>query len=215
MQDASRTRLIWIAAALLVGLALFAAAPSILAAGGSGQNYSEGGNDNPVVGSLPCAVDPDLDLKFFRAIGKPPPIGTIMRPLPTLALAGSRLPSYVLNAWGTAGGINAGGSSWSLLGLTETGAMVTSRTAVRSGHVSLWNWLPSSAFCGRVTMVSTTGAWNWPITESQFALPLLMLCNNPAPVVDAWFTVTRQNGSQVCRYHVTIVGDVVTVEFVD
>jgi hypothetical protein len=213
MQDSSRTRLIWIAVAILAGLALFAAAPTLLMAAGTGQGQSEGGNDNPVVGSLPCAVDPDMDLKFFRAIGKPPQIGTIMKPLPTLALAGTSLPSHVFNAWGVSGSLNAGGSSWSLLGLMQTGAMVTSRASVRAGQVSLWNWLPSSAFNGRVTMVSTTGAWNWPIAESQFALPILMLCNNPAPVVDAWFTVTRQNGSQVCRYHVTIVGDVVTVEF--
>ena len=188
--------------------------PGGLVAAGGGQGSAEGGNDNPVVGSLPCAVDPDMDLKFFKALGKSTPNGIIMKPLPTLALAGTSLPSHVLNAWGPAGSVNAGVGRWSLLGLMQTGAMVTTRSSVKSGQVSLWNWLPSSAFNGRVTMASNAGTWNWPIMESQFALPLLMLCNNPASVVDAWFTVTRQNGSQVCRYHVTIVSEVVTVEFI-
>jgi len=213
MNSSSRTRLIWIAIAILAGLLVFTAAPSLLVAAGE-QGQSEGGNDNPVVGSLPCAVDPDMNLKFFKALGMPPQSGTIMKPLPTLALAGSSLPSYVLNAWGPGGSVNARGSSWSLLGLMQTGAMVTTRTAVKTGQVSMWNWLPASAINGRVMMLSNTGAWNWLITESQFALPLNMLCNNPANVVDAWFTVTRQNATQVCRYHVTIVADVVTVEFV-
>ncbi|MDA1261031.1 MAG: hypothetical protein O3A20_10475 [Planctomycetota bacterium] len=215
MNSSSRTRLIWIAIAILAGLLVFTAAPSLLvAAGDSGQGQSEGGNDNPVVGSLPCAVDPDMDLKFFKALGMPPQSGTIMRPLPTLALAGANLPGHVLNAWGNAGSVNGGIGRWSLLGLMEAGAMVTTRTAVKTGQVSMWNWLPASAINGRVLMTSSTGAWNWLITASQFVLPLNMLCNNPANVVDAWFTVTRQNGTPVCRYHVTIVADVVTVEFV-
>lgn len=213
MTETSRTRLIWIAVSILAGLLVFAAAPSLLVAGGTGQSSSEGGNDNPVVGSLPCAVDPDMDLKFFKSLGLPPPSGTIMRQLPTLALAGQGLPTHVLNAWGVAGSVNRGGSSWTMLGLMQTGAMVTTRASVKAGSVSMWNWLPASCFGGRVTMTSNVGAWNASVTESQFALPLLNLCINPAPVVDAWFTVTRQNGTTAARYHVTIVGEAVTVEF--
>lgn len=212
--SASRSRLIWIALALLAGILAFALAPNLaFAEGGQGGSSSEGGADNPVVGSLPCAVDPDMDLKFFRALGKPPPSGMILRPLPTLALAGPSLSAHVLDAWGLSGSVNAGGSSWSLLGLMQDGAMVTSRASVTSGQASLWNWLPSSVFGGRVTMTSNIGAWNWTVTESQFALPLMTLCANPAPVVDAWFTVTRQDGLTVCRYHVTIVASAVIVEF--
>lgn len=214
MNTSSRSRLIWIAAAILAGLLFFAVAPNLLIAGGSGQGSAEGGNDNPVVGSLPCAVDPDMDLKFFKALGKPPQSGTIMRPLPTLALAGNGLASQILDAWGSAGSINASGSSWSLLGLMTNGGMVTSRTAARSGAASLWNWLPASALGGRVTVQSNLGAWNLSITDQQFALPLNVLCNSTLPVVDAWFALTYRNGGTICRYHVTIVGEVVTIEFV-
>ncbi len=212
MQSKTNTRLLWIAVAILVGLVVFAAAPGFLLAG-TGQGNTEGGNDNPVVGSLPCTVDPDMDLKFFKALGKPPPSGYILKPSATLALAGANLPANILNAWGPHGYVNAGGSRWSLLGLMQTGAMVTTRTAVKTGQATMWNWLPASTFGGRVVMTSNVGAWNSLIVESAFALPLLNLCTNPASVVDAWFTVTYASGVQVCRYHVTIVGEVVTVEY--
>lgn len=209
-----RSRLIWIAVAILIGLALFSALPSLWASG-SGTN-AEGGGDNPVVGSLPCTVDPDMDLKFFKALGKSWQSGTIMRPQPTLALAGlCGLSRSVSNAWGAAGSVNSGGSSWSLLGLMQAGGMVTSRSAVLSGAASAWTWLPSSYLGGRITMVSTLGSWNVAISESCLALPTAWLCSVPSqPVVDAVFTVSGASPIvPVMKYRVTIAGEVVTVQF--
>lgn len=209
----NRTRLIWIAVAILVGLAFFTAVP-MLWASGSGSN-AEGGGDNPVVGSLPCVVDPDMNLKFFKALGRPYQGGMIMRPLPTLALAGLNLPRHVSNAWGAGGSVNSGGSSWSLLGLMQTGGMVTSRGAILSGAASSWTWLPASYLGGRITMVSTIGSWTAPVTEACMALPLVWLSSLPLlPAVDATFTVASINaGVPPVRYRVTIIADVVTVQF--
>lgn len=210
----NRSRLIWIAVAILAGLALLTAGSTLWASGDSGSS-AEGGGDNPVVGSLPCVVDPDMDLKFFKALGRSPSSGTIVRPRPTLALAGASLPRYVTNAWGNGGSVNRGGSSWSLLGLLQTGGMVTTRGAVLTGAASVWNWLPPSYLGGRITMVSNIGSWNASVTEACQPLPAAWLCALPMqPAVDAVFTVTGPTpGVPVVKYRVTIVADVVTVQF--
>ncbi len=208
------SRRAWLAVAILIALLMSAAVPLSLWASGGSQSSEDGGGDNPVVGSLPCAVDPDMDLKFWKALGGGAKSGTIMRPVPTLSCAGANLSSYVPDAWGCAGSVNGGGASWSLLGLMQQGGMVTTRAAVLTGQVSLWNWLPASYFGGRVIMACPNSAWNLSITESCFALPLAQLCASILPVVDATFTVSGANASvAVVKYRVLIVGDVVTVSF--
>jgi hypothetical protein len=214
MDDISASRRTWIAVAILLALLISVAVPLSLWASGGSQSSEDGGGDNPVVGSLPCAVDPDMDLKFWKALCGGVKSGTIMRPVPTLSLAGVGLSSYVPDAWGGAGSVNGGGTSWSLLGLMQQGGMVTTRAAVLSGKVSLWNWLPASYYGGRVLMACPSSAWNWSITESCFVLPLTQLCASTAPVVDATFTVSGANASvAVVKYRVVILGEVVTVSF--
>jgi len=209
----NRSCSIWIAAAILIGLALLTAGPALWASGSN--SGAEGGGDNPVVGSLPCTVDPDMDLKFYKALGKPWQGGMIMRPQPTLALAGLSLPRYVVNAWGGAGSVNSGGSSWSLLGLMQMGGMVTTRSAVLTSQASAWTWLPSSYLGGRITMVSSVGSWSASVSENCMALPVAWLCSVPLHVaVDATFVVTGSGpGVPVVKYRVTVVGDAVAVQF--
>lgn len=209
----NRSRTIWIAVAILIGLALLTAGPALWASGSN--SGAEGGGDNPVVGSLPCVVDPDMDLKFFKALGKPWQGGTILRPQPTLALAGLNLPRYVSNAWGAGGSVNSGGSTWSLLGLMQMGGMVAGRSAVLTSQASAWTWLPASYLGGRITMTSNVGSWNASVTESCTALPMAWLCSQPLiTAVDATIVITGPTaGVPVVKYRVTVVGDAVAVQF--
>lgn len=214
MEDTHRSRLIWVAVALLIGLAVFAAAPLGVFAGGS-SGSQEGGGDNPVVGSLPCAVDPDMDLKFWQALGRSPNTGIILRPVPTLSFAGPILPRAIADAWGAAGSVNAGGSCWSLLGLMQVGGMTTTRSYVLTSQALLWTWLPHNLVGGRITMSSNVGAWNQAITQNCQQLPLPMLCSYaPAIPVDATFAVYGPNATTpAVKYRVTVVGDVVMAQF--
>lgn len=209
----NRSRTIWIAVAILIGLALLTAGPALWASGSN--SGAEGGGDNPVVGSLPCVVDPDMDLKFFKALGRPWQGGTIVKQQPTLALAGLNLPRYVSNAWGAGGSVNSGGSTWSLLGLMQMGGMVTSRSAVLTSQASAWTWLPAGYIGGRITMLSSVGSWNAAVSENCMALPVAWLCSVPLQLaVDATFVITGPNPSvPVVKYRVTVVGDAVAVQF--
>ncbi len=214
MQPESRSRQIWIVILILAASAFLAAAPLMWA--GSGNGAQEGGGDNPVVGSLPCAVDPDMDLKFWKALGRSPQSGTILRPLPTLAFAGSSaLSRSIVDAWGSAGSVNAGRGCWSLLGLMQQGGMVTTRSQVLTSQALLWTWLPQSLIGGRVTMVSNIGPWTATVTDNCLALPLPTLCSaGPLVPVDATFSVCPPGSvTPTVKYRVTVIADVVTVTF--
>ena len=82
--------------ALLGGLALLLVSPYLASQQGmhsSGGGANSDGGDNPVVGSLPCAVDPELDLKFVQAPGSP----GVSLPVPTLGYVGPDLGDGILN----------------------------------------------------------------------------------------------------------------------
>jgi hypothetical protein len=201
-------------AALLGGLSMLAVGnlSGTQDPGESGSNSGDHG-DNPVVGSLPIEVDPDLDL-MFSGTGQCSGVA----PNPILGFVGEGSIEALIS---DAGGVPLGrvncGTGFSIFGLVNSGFAMIARDDGRRGKLFLEQWLPDEYIGGTITMTSNIGTFTEPITSNRVELPLKFLSNSTALVVDAWIS-TDVNGDvssspDVVSTHIVMVGESVTVTY--
>ncbi len=200
-------------AAVLGGLFILATT-SYLGAQNPGESSSNSGDhgDNPVVGSLPVEVNPDMNLMFVSdgRCGLP-------NPTPTLGLLGSTdLEEDILDAGGVPRGCINQGSDFDIFGLVHPGFVAFAREDGRNGELILKQWLSDDYLSGTISMVSNVGSSSCNIDFNLTNLPLKSLCASAAPVVDAWITVSGGMDSHVREIlvHIVVVGEVVTVSYI-
>lgn len=207
--------------AILGGLALLMIAPTGTSQSGLSSNSEGGtaggseGGDNPVVGSLPCVVDPTLDLKFFQNANN-----STAGPLaPVLGLVGTQLCTEVQTASGTPfGRVNRGGGVHTILGLTKSGTIVVGRDYLATAGVALSQWVPDEFQGGTVTMTGSFGFSKTMIVSNLAALPVGGMAASPAVVGDVWFTIQPPSApggqaSPPLRVHVVFFGNLATISF--
>lgn len=180
--------------------------------GESGSNSGDHG-DNPVVGSLPIEVDPELDLMFsgsgrISGVGLAPIMGI---------LGGSRIEDQIADAGGVPLGRINRGTGFTILGLVNSGFAMIAREDGRTENLLLEQWLPDEYIGGTITMTSNIGTFTEAIVSNRVELPLKFLSNSTAPVVDAWINTDiigdLHSSPEVISIHVVMVGESVTVTY--
>ena len=174
----------------------------------------DGRGDNPVVGSLPCVVDDDLDLKFFNWMGmQTPPPGFIQYYEPTLAfVGGSNLESYIVDAQGTPNGMVNASSNWTAIGSILQMQVVSDRVAATK-MFDVVIWVPDQFIGGGVQMSSTIGGSMHTLAGNTFSLPVAALAASPGLTESGMLTVTSADGSETCTVQVDVIGPLVIVDF--
>ncbi len=204
------TALLLAAGAGLVSLV----SPRDLISQASLASIGEGRGDNPVVGSLPCVVDDDLDLKFFNWMGmQTPPPGAIQYYEPTLAFVGGPdLETHIVDAQGTPDGMVNASSSWTAIGSVLQMQVVADRNAA-SKSFDVVMWVPDQYIGGSVQMSSTIGGSSFVLAGHAFSLPVAALAGTPGMIVSGTLTVTSADGLETCSVQVDVIGPVVIVDF--
>lgn len=207
--------------AILGGLALLMIAPTGTSQSGLSSNAEGGtegsseGGDNPVVGSLPCVVDPTLDLKFFQGANN----ATAGPLAPVLGLVGSQLCTEVETASGTPNGrVNRGGGAHTILGLTKSGTIVVGRDYLSSAGTSLSQWVPDRFQGGTVTTTGSFGYSKTMIVGNLAHLPVGSMAASPAVVGDVWFTIQPPpapggEASPPLLVHLVFFGNLATISY--
>lgn len=168
--------------------------------------------DNPVVGSLPVEVTPDLDWMFLE--GTQP--GTAFAK-PILGLVGDAdLDSEILDASGVPTGLINRGSGFNVFGMEHSGFVTFPRGEGRKENITSKMWLPDAYIGGTIVMHSNVGDMESSLVNNLTRLPLRYLCTSIGPVVDAWFTLIphRDSNADALGVHVVIVGETVTVTYI-
>ena len=198
--------------ALMAGMSLLATSAMLVSQEGDSHSGGTGDHgDNPVVGSLPCLVDPELDLMF----GGNATSG--MFPTATLGLTGSTaLSSQVLDADGVPFGlVNRGGFGiFTIFGLVNNGSVTVSRLDASKGFMQLRQWVPDSYIGGTISMASTVGNPSRTIAGNVIELPMIMVASAPGPFVDARITIKSPNSTMPnLVVYITAVGDLLSVTY--
>jgi len=203
-----------LAVAALAG-GLFLVASGDLAASGPLASVGEGRGDNPVVGSLPCAVDEDeLGLKFFKWIGGSM-TGSIDYQLPTIAMVGGAdLDNYIVDLNGTPDGLVNRASGFTAVGSVQQMSLVADRSAATVHDYRVVLWLPDSLLGSAVEMNSTVGTFTWTASTNAFALPVGTLASAPGPIQSGTITVAPPGDSAVAlQITIDVVAGMVLVDF--
>ncbi|MGB0953228.1 MAG: hypothetical protein ACPG31_08370 [Planctomycetota bacterium] len=178
---------------------------------GESNPHSGEHGDNPVVGSLPVEVSPDLDMMFIDAGRANFPYNDAM-----LGFIGDAdLDGDILTAGGVPTGQINRGSNFDVFGISHSGYVVFPREDGRLESITSKLWLPDEFLGGHIVMNSNVGSLDTVIDESLTRMPLRMLCNSISPVVDAWIIATpdRDSTAAPISVHVVIVGEIVTVTY--
>ena len=196
--------------ALLGGMSLLATSPMLVSQQGGARNGGTGDHgDNPVVGSLPCAIDPDLDLIFGGNAE------AIIAPQPILGMVGGvNLSNQILDADGTPYGQVNRGSGFTIMGLVNDGFISVSRSDAAKAFMLLEQWLPDAYIGGTISMASTIGNPSRTINNNLIDLPMLMVAAAPGPVVNAVITIEGPSLMQpVLTVNISAVGNLLTVSY--
>jgi hypothetical protein len=196
--------------ALLGGMSLLATSSALVSQQGDSHNGGTGDHgDNPVVGSLPCAIDPDLDL-IFGGNGT-----ALIAPQPILGMVGGiNLSDQIHNADGTPNGLVNRGSGFTTMALVNDGFITVSRADASKAFMLLQQWLPDAYIGGTISMASTIGNPSRTISNNVIDLPLLMIAAAPGPVINGVITISGPSAMQpVLTVNVSAVGNLVTVTY--
>jgi len=204
--------------ALFGGLAILAIAPFVATQEpdgfvNSGEGTSDGG-DNPVVGSLPCAVDPTLDLKFYQSANN----AHAGVPVPVMGLIGASLDTQILDALGTPTGFVNRSGGYTIFGMVQNGTAIVSRANLRNGVIDLAQWVPDSFLGGCVTSLGSLGSGKIDITGNVVTLPIMGVAASPLLTADVWYVIApppAQSGQSVppLRVHVVIANGLATISY--
>ena len=204
--------------ALFGGLAILAIAPFVATQEPSGYADSgEGdidGGDNHVVGSLPCVVDPTLDLKFFQGANS----SHAGIPIPVMGLIGGELETQVQDANGTPYGLVNRSSGYNIFGMSQNGTVVLSRVDLASGFVALSQWVPDSFLGGSMLTSGSVGGGKVDILSNVVSLPISGVAASPLPTADVWYTIAAPappSGQALppLRVHVVLANGLATISF--
>ncbi|KAA3608691.1 MAG: hypothetical protein DWQ01_11340 [Planctomycetota bacterium] len=136
--------------------------------------------DDPLVGSLPCMVDPQLMDKFHDAFGLPGlPSEDILDQRPTLGLTGLPGLSGLSGLEGIPKGQVDWFEDWNVVGLVQEGQAYLDRGAALTGDITLWQWLPDGYLGGDLTIQGTMGKSHFPILANAQPLNLADLAALP------------------------------------
>lgn len=197
--------------ALLGGMSLLATSNLLVSQQGDTRTGGDHG-DNPVVGSLPCYVEPELDLMFGGNAT------SAMFPVSTLAMVGSTdLSGQILDADGVPYGlVNRGGlGMFTILGLVNPGSITVSRSDAAKAYMQLRQWVPDAYLGGSISMVSNIGNPSRTILGNDVDLPITMIASAPGPLADARITISGPAGNEPALVvYISAVGDLLTVTYV-
>ncbi len=197
--------------ALLGGMSLLATSNMLVSQQGDSRTGGDDHGDNPVVGSLPCYVEPELDLMFGGNAT------SAMFPVPTLAMiGGTDLSDQIFNADGVPCGlVNRGGlGMFTKLGLVNSGSITVTRSDALKGFMQLRQWLPDAYNGGTISMVSSIGNPSRTVLSNDFELPIQMIAAAPGPFVDARITIKGPSATErTLVIYISAVGDLLTASF--
>lgn len=196
-------------AALLGGMFLLATTPLLISSQGSVENGGTGDHgDNPVVGSLPCVINPDLDLMFGGG-------SSVASLVPVLGmLGGPDLSSQILDANGTPYGFVNRSGLYTAVGLAHDGFICVSRSDARKAFMWLQQWLPNDYLGGTATLNSTVGNSSRSITANVVNLPLMLIAASPSPVSNGVVTIQSVNNvAPDLVINISAVGNLLTVSY--
>ncbi len=183
MKRTSFLRLLLVALPLLLALGaggrLYADGEGSLGGGSNGDLPDRG--DNPVVGSLPCIVDPRLDGLFWIPYGTGKPDSAILDGIPAiLGLVGPpEGRGLLLDAWGTPNGVVGESDDWTTFGLVLDGTVVLDRSAVANQLGSLWLFVPEGYDNGSISVTTGGTTRTQPLLEDLLDLDLASYALSP------------------------------------
>lgn len=200
---------------LVVGVSLVSFGFSSDVRGGSQGDLDRG--ENPVVGSLPCKVDPNLDTIFWEGMGNDDPgFAPAFYPV-TLALVSEDIRGDVQGADGDPYGVLDDRYDWRAFGLQKHGWMSVRANKFLSGAASNWMWAPSGYLGGKWTMQSPLlGTFKSEVGQNAIELPMVALIEATGGNVSiATFELRPPAGSSMVtmKFRVTIKGGMVDIEF--
>lgn len=187
---------------LLLGIVLAAvvalAVPPLASGTGGGfggSSFDRG--DNPVVGSLPCIVDPALLDLFWVPFDRPQPDPFLLQASPpTLGLIGTpELAVELLDAYGSGFGYLDAEGGWRCLGLVDQATVVLDRWVVAGGTTDLWQFLPSGYLGGNLRIDTGSSVVNRPILAQDIPIALQTYASYPDAVGQVRLTFSPPAGS--------------------
>lgn len=142
--------------------------------GGQSEGNVDRG-ENPVVGSLPCRIDPTLDLIFWEGQGLDDP-GFMPAMYPaTLGLCSDDIESDVVDADGTPYGVLDDAYDWNSMGLQQAGYMLIPRYRAASGKVTAWVWTPAGYMGGELCLQSSLVSGKTTLQQNAVEIPISAL----------------------------------------
>lgn len=142
--------------------------------GGQSQSDLDRG-ENPVVGSLPCRIDPTLDLVFWEGQGLDDP-GFMPAMYPaTFGICSSDIEADVIDADGTPYGVLDDAYDWNSMGLQKNGYMLVPRYRVQNGKISAWVWTPSGYMGGELCLQSALVSGKTTLQQNAVEVPISAL----------------------------------------
>ena len=131
--------------------------------------------ENPVVDSLPCRIDPTLDLIFWEGQGLEDP-GFMPAFYPaTIGICGSDLENDIVDADGEPYGVIDDGYDWGSMGLQKVGWIQIPRHRVVNGALSAWVWTPSGYIGGELCLNSTVVDGKAALSQNAVEVPISAL----------------------------------------
>lgn len=142
--------------------------------GGENQGNLDRG-ENPVVGSLPCRIDPTLDLIFWEGQGLDNP-GFMPAFYPaTLGICSTDIENDVIDADGQPYGVLDDAYDWNSMGLQKDGYMLVPRYRVTNGQISSWVWTPSGYIGGELCLQSGLVSGKTTLHQNAVEIPISAL----------------------------------------
>ncbi len=186
-----------------------------------GGDVDKGGTDrgdNPVVGSLPCMVDPDMEWMFWEPLGNDPN-GGIRPGFPAaIAFVGDDLDDSILDADGDPFGIVNDDDGWDAAGSNHACQFYLDRAAVDAREVTSWHWAPSEYIGGTMVMSSPFGSRIVDLDGNAVCIPIQGLSTRTGGGISiATFKISPSSANPtlpVMTVRVTVNGPSVIVDYI-
>jgi hypothetical protein len=200
---------------LVFGVSLVSLGFSSDVRGGSRGDVDRG--ENPVVGSLPCKVDPNLDTIFWEGMGHDDPgFAPAFYPV-TIGLCSDDIRGDIHAADGDPYGVLNDRYDWRAFGLQKHGWASVRSNKFTSGAISSWMWAPSGYLGGEWRMQSSLlGTHKTAVGQNAIELPMVPLIQATGNNVSITkFELRPPVGSSlpVVKFRVTVKGGILDLEF--
>lgn len=202
--------------ALVVVLGLSTGLTTSQLMGGERGSGNGDRGENPVVGSLPCLIDDNLDLLFWEGMNEPQPGFQPYGYPVTLGLCSDDLQDDVLDANGQPFGYLNDRWDWRALGLRHQAKIWIDSSAIASGAFTGWLWAPKEYHGGEIEMSSPNGDRKVRIGRHAREMPLVDLVQVAnGGVAIANFAIKPPAGTNLPTRHAraTVLGPVTLIEF--